>query len=198
MRPTIRPRRVLIGAAAAAAAIALPVAALASPGRSTDTARTTAARTTAAATAVTRCGQSQLTAWLGTPGDAAAGSTYYQLELSNISRRACTLFGYPGVSALTSSRQDGSAAQRTASHPSTTITLQPGATVHSILQITDTGAFGAAACKPVAAGTLRVFAPGDFNALQIPTSLTACSKKGPAYLHVTAVIAGAGIPGFSS
>ncbi len=31
------------------------------------------------------------------PGSAAAGSVAYLLEFSNVSRRACHLFGYPGV-----------------------------------------------------------------------------------------------------
>ena len=47
-----------------------------------------------------RCGTGALTAWLGIPGNGYAGGVVYQLALSNTSTHACTLYGYPGVSAL--------------------------------------------------------------------------------------------------
>ena len=38
--------------------------------------------------------------WLGDgEGGGAAGRVYYPIELSNIGRTSCTLYGYPGVSA---------------------------------------------------------------------------------------------------
>ena len=114
------------------------------------------------------------------------------------SGRSCTLFGYPGVSATRSGHQVGSAARRTASHPSTLLTLAPGSTVHVILQIADVHNFPSSACHPTKASALRVFAPGDFASTQIPFSFNACGKKGPAFLHVTTTIGGAGIPGHSS
>jgi hypothetical protein len=47
------------------------------------------------------------------------------------------------------------------------------------------------------ANELRVFAPNDFQAHVIPFSFPACQKAGPVYLHVSRMIAGTGIPGFS-
>ena len=188
MTLTTRLRRGIIAASIAAAAVALPTVALASaagPGMAAKTA------------AVHRCYQTQLRAWLGVPGSGAAGRAYYELELSNISGQACTLYGYPGVSALSSGHQDGSAADRSASHRSTLVLLQPGATAHVILQITDAGNFPPATCGPVTANTLRVFAPGDYSALLIPFSVAACGKAGPVYLHVSAAVPGTGIPGYS-
>jgi Protein of unknown function (DUF4232) len=189
MTLTSRVRRGIIAGSIAAAAVALPTVALAS---------SAAPRATAQTTAVHRCYQSELRAWLGIPGDGAAGSTYYQLELSNVSSQTCTLYGYPGVSALTSGVQDGSAADRSASHPKTLVYLAPGATAHVILQIADVFAYTPSACQPGTANTLRVYAPGDYAALFIPFSVAACDKAGPIYLHVSTTLAGTGIPGYSS
>lgn len=203
MNLTSRMRRGLAGAAIAATAIALPAAALASTaGASSPAARastaTTAATTTAARPAP-RCLTRQLTAWLGIPGSGAAGSTYYQLEISNISHRACTLFGFPGVSAhAAGGRQLGSAASRMSGYRERRLTLRPAQTVHAVLQVTDVGNFSPAACHPVTAGNLRVYAPGTYIPLTVPFSFRACARRGPVYLHVSPVQAGAGIPGYSN
>jgi hypothetical protein len=47
-----------------------------------------------------RCSTSGLVVWLDTRGDGAAGSTYFNLKLTNPSGHVCTLTGYPGVSAV--------------------------------------------------------------------------------------------------
>ena len=181
-------RRTIIAASIATAAVLLPAVALAS------SAGTTSAANTAA---VHRCYQSELIAWLGIPGDAAAGHYYFELELSNKSAQTCTLYGYPGVSALTAGHQDGSAADRTPSHPKTLVTLPPGATAHAILEITNAYAFPPAACQPVTATQVRVYAPGAYASLQFGFSVAACSQAGPVYLHVSPMIRGTGIPGYS-
>ncbi|HTA10478.1 MAG TPA: DUF4232 domain-containing protein [Streptosporangiaceae bacterium] len=183
-----RMRRVLAGTAIAGAAILLPAVALASSGSG-------AAASGPAATH--RCYASELTVWLGSPGNGTAGSTYYDLELSNTSKSTCTLYGYPGVSAHNASRQLGSPAGRDHSRPSTLVTLRPGGTTHVLLQITDVGNYPPAACKPASAQFLRVYAPGAYSAINMPFQggFAACGRRGPVYLHVTAVIPGTGIPG---
>jgi Domain of unknown function (DUF4232) len=184
-------RTSLVGAAIACAAVLLPAVALASSG----TAGSSAASKTAAAS---RCTRGDLTAWLGEPGDGTAGSTYYQLELSNISHRTCTLYGFPGVSALSGGKQLGTAAKRSAGDPERIVTLAPRATTHVVLQITDTGVYSPSACKPATAQSLRVYPPGAYNSIVVPFSFRACAKHGPVVLHVTPVLAGTGIPGYSS
>jgi hypothetical protein len=187
----LRVRRGIAATAIASAAIALPAVALAS----------SAGSSAASASAVThRCYASELTVWLGSPGNGAAGSTYYDLELSNTSASTCTLYGFPGVSANNGGGQLGSAAGRDHSRPPRLVTLKPGGTSHVFLQIADVGNYPAAVCKPVHADNLRVFAPGAFRAIEMPFqgSVGACSRRGPVYLHVTAVIPGTGIPGYVS
>ncbi|MBO0831609.1 MAG: DUF4232 domain-containing protein [Actinobacteria bacterium] len=188
MRLTSRLRRAIIFASIGTAAVLLPTIALASSAGTSTTANTAALH---------RCYQPGLTAWLGIPGSGAAGSVYYELELSNTSGQTCTLYGYPGVSALLGGVQMGSAAGRTASHPKTLVTLAPGATAHVILQLTNVANYPTATCKPVTATALRVYPPGATAALRIPFPVKACSIAGPVYLHVSATIGGTGIPGHS-
>lgn len=141
------------------------------------------------------CSTSSLEVWLGLgEGGAAAGSTYYPLELTNTSNRRCRLFGFPGVSAVAGG-QIGSAAGRNRSRPTYHVTLLPESTAHVVLQIVDVGNFAASKCKPAEASGLRVYPPGQFTAAEIPFSFRACSAKGPIFLSVEPVQPGVGIPG---
>jgi Protein of unknown function (DUF4232) len=178
-------RRVGATAAAVSAAILIPAVALAAPGQP------------AAPAAAPGCTASQVTAWIAMPGGATAGSVFYQLEISNVSPKACTLFGYPGVSGVRGQSQLGSAAGRDPSHPAALITLGTGGTAHAELQVTDVANFSPSQCGMVTATGLRVFAPNDFVSHIIPFGFPACQKSGPVYLHVSRMIAGTGIPGFS-
>src|ERR1022692_3076667 len=84
-------RRRLIGVSAVAlAATLIPVASLAA---------TTSTAAGAAATAP-RCATAGLVVWMDTNGDGAAGTIFYTLKFTNLSGHACTLFGHPGVSAV--------------------------------------------------------------------------------------------------
>ena len=201
---TPAPRRAIMAAAIASAAILLPAVALASSAGSGPAAAGTGAASSAAtaarAHAVTQppCVRSELTSWIGVPGDASAGSTRYPLEISNVSGHTCTLYGFPGVSALgRGGRQVGSAAGREGGHTESTVTLQPYQTAHVVLQVADVGNFPRTACRPTTADALRVFAPGDRASMKFPFSFRACARKGPVYLHVTTTISGAGIPGYT-
>jgi Protein of unknown function (DUF4232) len=180
-------RRVGATAAAVTAALLIPAVALAAPGRAASPAATP------------RCAEAQLQTWIGLPGDGTAGTTFYELEISNISAQTCTLFGFPGVSAVSGNgKQAGSPARRNNSHPVRLITLGRGATAHVDLGIVDVFNFPATACHPVTATGLRVFAPNDFRAQVIDFSFKACQKAGPQFLSVSPAVAGTGIPLFSS
>jgi Protein of unknown function (DUF4232) len=195
MKPTTRAaRRGLAALALTCAAAAIPTTALAASG---SPAKPALAAQSAAA-AAPRCGTGSLTAWLGIPGDAFAGGVNYQLELSNTSGHACTLYGYPGVSALGSGgHQLGSAAGRDHADPTRLVTLRRGATAHVVLQVTDVGNFTPSTCGETTAVALRVYPPGATRSLGVPFTFRACSKKGPVYLHVRTTVGGTGIPGFS-
>ncbi len=196
MKPTTRAaRRGLAALAVTAAAVVIPTTALAASGSPARPAR--AARAGAAAIPP-RCGTGALTAWLGIPGDGYAGGAYYQLELSNTSAHACTLYGYPGVSALApGGHQLGRAAGRGPASANRLVTLGRGATAHVLLQITDVANFPPSSCGQTTAVALRVYPPGATRSLEVPFTFQACGKSGPVYLHVGTTVGGTGIPGFS-
>jgi hypothetical protein len=135
------------------------------------------------------CSGQTLVAWLNAQtGGPAAGSTYYQLRFTNLSSHACTLRGYPGVSAIAlNGRQIGSPAGRNAAHATSTVTLAPGDSAAAVLQISQARNFPPASCSLVTAAGLRVYAPGTTQAKTVPFPFAACAKTGPVTLHVQSV-----------
>jgi hypothetical protein len=181
-------RRTITATAIASAAILLPAVALASSGSPGSAANTAS---------VGRCLRSQLTAWVGFPGEGTAGSNYYALEISNVSSQTCTLYGFPGVSAVKpGGGQMGSAAGRAIGYSEGVVTLAPYQTAHVDLQITDVYNFPPSTCHPTTAVALRVYAAGDYSSMLIPFSFKACAKSGPIFLHVSPTFANTGIPGY--
>jgi hypothetical protein len=135
-----------------------------------------------------QCATSGLVVWMDTRGDGTAGSTYYKLKLTNLSGHACTLFGYPGVSAVNlAGHQLGRAAARNHARTPHTVTLANGATAIAVLQITNVDNFAASACHPVTAAGLRVYPPNRTASKVVPFPFRACSSSGPVYLSVQAV-----------
>src|SRR5205085_12607374 len=99
---------------------------------------------------------------LDTQGNGAAGSITYDIELTNLSGHRCTLFGYPGVSAVSlAGRQLGSAASRDSARAPRTVTQRSGGTTSAALRIVDAGNFPASSCHPTTAAGLRVFPPNQ-------------------------------------
>jgi Protein of unknown function (DUF4232) len=183
-------RRLGAAIAIAGTAAAIPAIALASASAPAGPGLAAAAGTAAA-----RCPAGALTEWIGVPGSGTAGSTYFMLEISNTSARACTLYGFPGVSAVTArGHQIGSMAERSGDYPEQLLTLQPQDTVHVILRIIDVSSFTASACRPAVALGLRVYAPGAYRSSVVPFLFRACARRGPIDLTVSAAIAGVGIP----
>lgn len=133
------------------------------------------------------CATRGLVVWLDTQGSGAAGSSFYRVELTNLSGRACTLSGYPRVLAVDlSGRTLGSGSQRFVS-AKPTVRLAPGATASFALQITEVGNFPASACRRVTAAGLRVFPPHQNASKVVPFPFSACSRSGPVYLAAQAV-----------
>jgi len=139
------------------------------------------------------CSASSLVVWLDTQGNGAAGSIYYNLEFTNLGRGACTLYGYPGVSAVDlSGRQLGSAARRDAVRPAATVTLAAGGSAYTVLRITEAGNYPGSACGMVTAAGLRVYPPGQTASKLVPYPFSACSRSGPNILSVETVRGGRG------
>lgn len=173
-------RRMLMGVSMAAAAILLPTAALAS----------SAASGSAAAPAGT-CAATATRLWYGVPSEGAAGSSFWQIELSNIGHTTCSFFGFPGVSALDiHGHQVGLAATHTGVRVGAT--LVPGATAHFVLRVVNAGAVCA---HPLHGVLLRVFGPGQFHSNIVGFVSEQCPGK--SLMSVDSVHPGTGIPGFT-
>jgi len=161
------------------------------------------------------CSTSGLEAWLGLGGAGAAGAarpgtadppgaypareTYYTLEFTNVSDRACSLYGYPEVSAYRDSPMAGGpiggAAIRDTSVRPKPVMLQPGATAHAVLRVT--GATQPARCAEVTAEELRITLPRQARPSFVPAHIAVCSEKGQASLRVEAIEARPGVPGYT-
>ncbi len=134
-------------------------------------------------------------------GGAAAGSTYYPVNLANTGSSSCSLFGYPGVSWVTSpsGSQIGRPATRNPAVTPAAVVLAPGQTAHVTLQVVDALNYSKSTCQPVTAHWLKIFPPGQFTALYVKFSALTCSAKLPSKLGSTltvdAVKAGHGKPG---
>lgn len=163
-------RRPLAAAACAVAAAAGASAALAPSG---------------SAAATPRCGASGLVVWLDTQGSGAAGSVYYQLQLTNLSGRTCTLSGYPGVSAVNLKGQKlGRAATREPGSKPHTVTLAEGATAIATLRIVEAGNFPNSKCGRTEAAGLLVHPPNQTAPKIVPFPFEACSRSGATVLSI--------------
>jgi hypothetical protein len=156
--------------------------------------------TPSSAAAAPSCTTSDLDVWLNTNGNGAAGSSYYSLNLTNLSPHSCTLYGYPGVSAVTQvGIQLGSAAAFNPAHAASHVILTSARTARGfesstshntatiILQITVAENFPQAVCSPITAAGLRVYPPGQKESTVVPYPFVACAKAGPRFLHVESV-----------
>jgi hypothetical protein len=139
-------------------------------------------------TTTAACTTSGVVIRVGTNGSGTAGSVYYPMSFTNQSGHACTLYGYPGVSAVNASgSQLGSAASRDTISAPATVILANGAAASATLQINDVGNFTSSTCVPTHAAGLRVYVPNQTASKVVTFSFDACSKAGPVYLHVSAV-----------
>jgi len=184
---TSRARRIIVavtlGAAIAVPAVAISAsAASAAPG----------ARSAQAATPQCRP-NTNIIVWLGlNPDGAAAGTTFYPLEFSNVGfhTHACWLSGRPTVWAVTASHAKiGPKAGRGSSGHR--ITLEPGQTAHALLGIVQKGFIPG--CTNATAAGLEVGLPGSAATEPIDSfPFPACKNK--VFMHVDAFASGVAIP----
>jgi hypothetical protein len=149
----------------------------------------------ASSAAVPACTAADLGAWVAVDqGNGAAGSIYYPLQFTNLSRHACAMRGFPGVSAVDrNGHQLGSPASWGRVTPVRTVVLASGATAHTILRYSDATVSTAPGCHPVSSTfELRVYPPNQFSATRAAFGLEACSHAGPIYLSVGPILPGVG------
>jgi hypothetical protein len=149
----------------------------------------------AAVVSIPECHAADLGVWVAVDqGNGAAGSAYFPLQFTNLSKHYCSLRGFPGVSAINSDgRQLGSPAGWNHVTPVRTVLLAPGATAHTLLRYGDAEVETAPGCgRATTAFELRVYPPGQYSATHAAFDLPVCSHAGPVYLNVEPITAGVG------
>lgn len=187
-------RRVVAVAAAAVAGLAISTAAYAAT--SSGTASTASAAIPKCTPALGQYGN--VSVWVADgQGNGAAGTIYYPLEFTNVSGHTCSMYGFPGVSAISrGGRQLGSPANWESGGSfgtPRTVIVRPGATVHAILAYHDAVVGSVSGCDPVNTTVqLRVYPPDQRGATFAFFDLEACSHAGPIYLSVGPIKPGVG------
>ena len=183
--------------AAALAGLAIPLAlAAAASAALTTPAAATSSRPAAATTP--RCSAADLEVWVAADqGTGAAGTASYSLEFTNISTHTCTLFGHPGVSAISSSgHQLGSPAIWDNSVAPHTVRLAPAATGYALLDYSDVITENCPPAYKVSAFELRVIPPGQSQSVHAFWPLAACTAPGQTkFLSVRVIAPGIGLRG---
>ena len=121
-----------------------------------------------------RCYAQNLALHLSQP-TGAAGTTYYHLTFRN-KGTACTLYGYPGISAAESAAgpEVGPPAGRSAGR-SVLVTLKHGGSAWAMLGVANTSNYPPAKCGARTAAGLRVYAPGAFDGWFVKLRVSVCT-----------------------
>ncbi len=186
VRPAAAAAVTLIGLAAAAGCSSSSSSSSPSAATTTTTVTATASAPASSSTAVApsspasggaaACATSSLQVKQSAP-NGYAGGVYVNIVFTNASNSPCTLYGFPGVSLISSSRtQLGLAAKRTTTMPVKLVTLASGASGHAQLQIVDALNFPALSCAPIKATYLRIFPPNQKAAVYLSNTSSTCSK----------------------
>jgi len=152
----------------------------------------------AAPASVRACSTASLSVWVNlSAGSAAAGTDSWPLDFTNTGSHACTLNGYPGVSATSAAgAQLGRAADRQPIFTAKTVTIPAGGTAHAYLFWLEVLNFPPSGCQLGTASLLKVYPPGQRSAAGTFFSLQVCrsAKAAYQYLFVSAVQPGVGHP----
>jgi hypothetical protein len=134
------------------------------------------------------CSPANLVVWAGPQaGGGTAGGFGYEIKFTNLGTGACTLAGFPGVSAVNlKGKRIGAAATHGAGKVKQ-IVLSPDQSALATLQIADALNFPKAKCAPTMAAGLRVALPGGSGAKIAPVAFETCAKSTAKTLSVGAV-----------
>ncbi|WP_406729569.1 DUF4232 domain-containing protein [Streptomyces sp. GD-15H] len=171
-------------AGAASAESAVPSDAAAA---SAVTASGTSGRTADRATA--RCHTSELRARVGGV-DPGAGQRNFPVVLTNVSPRACTLYGYPGAAFVDASGKQLGPDPKRSPGDAVRVALEPGESAWAGLRYSAPGISGARTATPAA---LLVTPPDERNSLKVPWTAGAVPVAGDsAAVFVTVLSEGTG------
>ena len=124
------------------------------------------------------CAHSQLSFHLGR-GNGAAGHVIWPLVFTNVSGRACTLRGYPGVSSVAGAdgHQVGPAATREPQAVHTVTLRAQGGKAGALFSHVNPDVVAGRRCSQTAARGYRVYAPGQTRAFFAPQKHAVCRTR---------------------
>ena len=147
------------------------------PGTSTSTGTGTGTAGSQAAVPE-RCSSDRLGYDVPVPqgGGGGSASSTTAVVLTNVGDRACTLFGYPGVSFVAGEdrRTAGAPADRQPGTTPARVVLAPGGTASAELTIAAEASVGDGVCQPTDVVGLRIFPPGSTGSALVDRRVTAC------------------------
>ena len=111
-----------------------------------------------------------------TGGEGAAGSTYYELTLTNTSGQVCRTGGFGGVSLVGDGNdtQIGAPADRTELGKVRAINLRPDGRETATLRVTNAENYSPSKCDPAPAEGFRVYPPNETHAAFVAQGSTGC------------------------
>ena len=199
----VRSSRVLIGVAmvglglAAGCSSSPPVAGPTGTVTATSTGSASASPSSASAATTPAgpgpCQSSELKVTLG-QGNAAAGTTFYEILFTNDSSTTCTLYGFPGVSFTgeTYAVQVGPAATRNHSVQPSLVTLAQGAVASAEISVVDAQNYPPGPCGLTTASGILVYPPNLTSSIGLPFNGYTCVHPKDHVLTVDPVVAGPG------
>jgi hypothetical protein len=203
MRSILRSPRLLIGLATVGSALVAgcstgtPVAGPTVTVTETSTGSASASPSSAPATTTPAgpgpCQSSELKVTLGS-GNAAAGTTFYEILFKNDSSVTCTLYGFPGVSFTgeTYAVQVGPAATRNHALQPSLVTLAPGAVGSAEISVVDAQNYPPGPCGLTTASGILVYPPNLTRSVGLPFNGYTCVHARDHVLSVDPVVAGSG------
>jgi Protein of unknown function (DUF4232) len=139
---------------------------------------------------IPKCTASDLGVWVAADqSNGTAGSIYYPLEFTNLSKGTCYLYGHAGVSAVTATGHQLGQSATWSAGPSSVVNLAPGATAHAMLQYVVVQV--SPSCHPVNATELSVIPPDQTSSTHAFWDASSCTT-GPVYLGVGVIKPGVG------
>jgi Protein of unknown function (DUF4232) len=188
----------MVGSAlAAGCSSSTPVAGPTAPVAATSTGSASASPSSAPATTTPAgpgpCQSSELKVTLG-QGDAAAGTTFYEILFTNDSSTTCTLYGFPGVSFTgeTYAVQVGPAATRNHAIQPSLVTLAPSAVASAEISVVDAQNYPPGRCGLTTASGILVYPPNLTSSVGLPFNGYTCVHPRDHVLSVDPVVTGPG------
>jgi predicted small lipoprotein YifL len=115
----------------------------------------------------TTCNADELGLAVAPSANSGAGTIVYDLTLTNMGKRTCTLGGFPGVSLVNANgNMIGLPAERAKNYTEKKLTLAPNAKVKAEMATANSANFSDGQCKEGAA-KIRVYPPSDAGYLSV-------------------------------